>query len=148
MPSTTTKIFFHGLWVRGCPQMTAFFNFASRLAMSLCLNVRMVAPVSLAPRMRDEWLSWSLMMRQPLDTKTAMFMELVANPIPNTIALSTPRYSATTLSSSTFSEEVPSSCRVDAHPTPHLRILCSSLNVELESVVAEWGVGCASTRQE
>lgn len=35
------------------------------LDLLLCLNTRMVAPDSLAPKMRDVWLSSSLNIKQP-----------------------------------------------------------------------------------
>ena len=66
----------------------------------LCLKTLILAPDNLAPKMSDVWLSSSLMIKSPLPTRVGILEELVANPIPKTIAAGLPTNLATTASSS------------------------------------------------
>ena len=71
-----------------------------KFILPLCLKTLILAPESLAPKMREVWLSSSLMIKSPFPTRAGIFAELVANPIPNTIAAGLPTNRATRPSSS------------------------------------------------
>lgn len=79
----------------------AALSTSSKLSMSLCLKVLILAREVRAPLTMDEWLSESEMIRPPLPTRHGIRVELVAKPIPTTIAAGLPTKSATCLSSST-----------------------------------------------
>jgi hypothetical protein len=49
-PSTMTTIFFHALFVRGCPSATTFRKSLLKSFILLCLNTRTEAPESLTPK--------------------------------------------------------------------------------------------------
>lgn len=72
----------------------------ANLILPLCLKTLIFAPDSLAPKISDVWFSSSLIIRSPLPTRVGMFAELVANPIPNTIAAGLPTNLATRASNS------------------------------------------------
>ena len=71
-----------------------------KFILPLCLKTLILAPESLAPKIREVWLSSSLMIKSPFPTRAGIFAELVANPIPNTIAAGLPTNRATRPSSS------------------------------------------------
>jgi hypothetical protein len=64
-PSTMTTIFFHALFVRGCPSATTFRKSLLKSFILLCLNTRTEAPESLTPKIIELWFSSSLITRQP-----------------------------------------------------------------------------------
>ena len=78
-----------------------------KFILPLCLKTLILAPESLAPKMREVWLSSSLMIKSPFPTRAGIFAELVANPIPNTIAAGLPTNRATRPSSSLWMARVP-----------------------------------------
>ena len=83
----------------------------ANLILPLCLKTLIFAPDSLAPKMSDVWFSSSLIIRSPLPTRVGMFAELVANPIPNTIAAGLPTNLATRASNSLWISRVPGKWR-------------------------------------
>ena len=76
-------------------------------SLPLCLNTLILAPESLAPKMRDVWLSSSLIIKDPLPTMVGILPAFVANPIPNTTAAGFPTNRATRASSFWWIERVP-----------------------------------------
>ena len=78
-----------------------------KFILPLCLKTWILAPESLAPKMREVWLSSSLMIKSPFPTRAGIFAELVANPIPNTIAAGLLTNRATRPSSSLWIARVP-----------------------------------------
>lgn len=83
----------------------------SRRHSLLCLKTLVVAPDSRSPRMRLAWFFSSLRTKQPGLRRAGMLRELVANPMPNTMASSTPRNLAVRRSSSMCCSLVPADTR-------------------------------------
>lgn len=67
----------------------------------LCLKTLMVAPERRKPNIREAWFFSSLNTKHPGETILGKLRAFVANPMPNTIASSTPRNLAVVFSSST-----------------------------------------------
>ena len=86
----TTRILFQGRWVRGWPCEMASRRQSSRSATSLCLKTRMLPPELRAPTTSDEWFVSSEMIRSPLLISAGSVVELVAKPMPVTIAAGLP----------------------------------------------------------
>lgn len=76
----TITIFFH------FPSATARLASRSRCLISLCLNTRTFTRDSLSPRIKDAWLFSSDSTKSPSPRRPGRASELVAKPMPNTMA--------------------------------------------------------------
>ena len=109
----------------GCPRSVAFLRIASRWLIELCANGCTLAPEPRTPSTIDEWLSESEMSSTPLpspcgSTRTGMTNELVAKPMPMTIALGFSRKLATVSSSCACTGVEPASMRDEHDETPYV----------------------------
>ena len=88
----------------------------------LCLKTLMVAPERRNPRMSEAWFFSSEMTTHPGDIMQGRLSELVAKPMPKTMASSTPRNLAVSCSSSSWSWTGPRSLLGLQDATPYFFI--------------------------
>lgn len=105
--------------------------------MSLCANTATEAPDPRTPATMDAWLSASDTMRQPGPASAGSTAALVAKPMPNTAAASTPRKAATSFSSWASTGDVPPSGRAAHADHPSLSIVSSTRGVQYGSDAAK-----------